>query len=129
MSSDTISVSRAVNGLRGTITVPGDKSISHRVAILGALARGSMQVSNYLCSEDCLNTLRAMQQLGAAVTPTDSPQNFTLTGTAMQPVAPARDIDCGNSGTGMRLMAGVLAALPFASRMYGDPSLSKRPMK
>lgn len=129
MSSDTISVSRAVNGLRGTITVPGDKSISHRVAILGALARGSMQVSNYLCSEDCLNTLRAMQQLGATVTPTDSPQNFILMGTAMQPVAPARDIDCGNSGTGMRLMAGVLAALPFASRMYGDPSLSKRPMK
>ncbi len=129
MSSDTISVSRAINGLRGTITVPGDKSISHRVAILGALARGSMQVSNYLCSEDCLNTLRAMQQLGATVTPTDSPQNFILMGTAMQPVAPARDIDCGNSGTGMRLMAGVLAALPFASRMYGDPSLSKRPMK
>jgi len=129
MSNDTITVSRAIGGLRGTITVPGDKSISHRVAILGALAEGSMKVHNYLCSEDCLNTLRAMQQLGATVTPGDSPQNFILTGTGMHPTAPAQDIDCGNSGTGMRLMAGVLAALPFASRMYGDPSLSSRPMK
>ncbi|MBQ8479323.1 MAG: 3-phosphoshikimate 1-carboxyvinyltransferase [Akkermansia sp.] len=129
MSSDTITVKRAANGLRGTITVPGDKSISHRVAILGALSCGSMQVRNYLCSEDCMNTLRAMQQLGAKVTPGDSPQNFTLTGTAMQPTAPTRDIDCGNSGTGMRLMAGVMAALPFNSCMFGDPSLSSRPMR
>lgn len=129
MSIDTITVRKAENGLRGTITVPGDKSISHRVAILGALAEGAMKVQNYLCSEDCMNTLRAMQQLGATVTPGDAPENFTLTGTAMQPVAPAKDIDCGNSGTGMRLMAGVMAALPFSSRMYGDPSLSSRPMK
>ena len=129
MSSDTITVKRAANGLRGTITVPGDKSISHRVAILGALSGGSMQVRNYLCSEDCMNTLRAMQQLGAEVTPGDAPQNFTLTGTGMQPTAPTKDIDCGNSGTGMRLMAGVMAALPFNSCMFGDPSLSSRPMK
>ncbi|MDO4817127.1 MAG: 3-phosphoshikimate 1-carboxyvinyltransferase [Akkermansia sp.] len=129
MASERISVSRAAHGLQGCIDVPGDKSISHRVAILGALARGSMRVKNYLCSEDCLNTLRAMQQLGATVTPGDTPQDFTLTGCAMQPAAPQRDIDCGNSGTGMRLMAGVLAALPFESRLYGDRSLSKRPMK
>ena len=129
MSSDTITTRRATGGLHGTITVPGDKSISHRVAILGALAEGSMQVKNYLCSEDCLNTLRAMQQLGAEVTPGDCPQNFTLTGTGMHPTAPAHDIDCGNSGTGMRLMAGVLASLPFRSRMFGDASLSSRPMK
>ena len=129
MSSDRITVRRATSGLRGTITVPGDKSISHRVAILGALGSGSMQVHNYLCSEDCINTLRAMQQLGATITPGDCPQNFTLTGTGMRPTAPAHDIYCGNSGTGMRLMAGVLAALPFRSRMFGDASLSSRPMK
>ncbi len=129
MSSDRITVARATGGLHGTITIPGDKSISHRVAILGALGSGSMKVSNYLCSEDCMNTLRAMQQLGAQVEPGDCLQNFTLTGTGMQPGAPAHDIDCGNSGTGMRLMAGVLAALPFHSRMYGDASLSSRPMK
>lgn len=129
MPTDTITVTTARNGLKGCICVPGDKSISHRVAILGTLARGSMQVRNYLCSEDCLNTLRAMQQLGAEVTPGDCPQNFTLTGTGMNPTAPQRDIDCGNSGTGMRLMAGVMAALPFRSRMFGDRSLCSRPMK
>lgn len=128
MSSDRITVNRATKGLRGTITVPGDKSISHRVAILGALGRGAMKVRNYLHSEDCLNTLRAMQQLGAQVEEEDGPQNFTLTGTGMSPQSPARDIDCGNSGTGMRLMAGMLAALPFRSRMFGDASLSSRPM-
>lgn len=130
MPSDyCISVQRSEHGLHGTITVPGDKSISHRVAILGALANGSMHIENYLCSEDCLNTLRAMQQLGATVIPGDCPQNFTLTGTGMAPTAPERDIDCGNSGTGMRLMAGVLAALPFNSCLYGDESLQSRPMK
>lgn len=130
MPSDySITVTRAERGLHGTIIVPGDKSISHRVAILGAMASGSMQVSNYLCSEDCLNTLRAMQQLGAVVTPGDAPQNFRLTGTAHSPQPPAKDIDCGNSGTGMRLMAGVLASLPFRSRLFGDHSLQSRPMK
>lgn len=129
MPSDTISVRRASSGLHGDITVPGDKSISHRVAILGALAQGSMEVRNYLCSEDCLNTLRAMQQLGAVVTPGDEPSHFTLTGTGMKPRAPQHDIDCGNSGTGMRLMAGVLAALPFRSCLYGDESLCSRPMR
>lgn len=129
MPSDTISVTAARNGLRGSICVPGDKSISHRVAILGTMAHGHMQVRNYLCSEDCLNTLRAMLQLGATVVPGDSAQNFTLIGTGMQPQAPQHDIDCGNSGTGMRLMAGMLAALPFDSKMYGDESLCSRPMK
>ncbi len=129
MQNNLISVKTAEQGLRGSICVPGDKSISHRVAILGTMARGSMRVQNYLCSEDCLNTLRAMQQLGAKVTPGEKPQNFILTGTDMAPQAPQFDIDCGNSGTGMRLMAGVLAALPFHSRMYGDDSLCSRPMK
>lgn len=129
MSSNSITVSRAAKGLKGTLTVPGDKSISHRVAILGALGNGTMQVRNFLCSEDCVNTLRAMQQLGAIVENSDCPQNFSLTGTGMRPTAPTRDIDCGNSGTGMRLMAGVLASLPFRSRMFGDASLSSRPMK
>ena len=128
-TSERITARHCAHGLLGGIRVPGDKSISHRVAILGALAHGSMRVENYLCSEDCLNTLRAMQQLGATVEPGAAPQDFTLTGCGMRPDAPQRDIDCGNSGTGMRLMAGVLAALPFQSRMFGDRSLSSRPMK
>lgn len=129
MQSKSITVQTAHHGLCGILRVPGDKSISHRVAILGSLAHGSMNVSNYLCSEDCLNTLKAMQQLGATIEPSETPENFTLIGNSMTPLAPQHDIDCGNSGTGMRLMAGVLAAQPFSSRMYGDNSLSKRPMK
>lgn len=129
----TLSTCRAAS-LRGVLAVPGDKSISHRVAILGGLAHGSMAVSNFLCSRDCLNTLRAMEQLGARVVPTRAvpgfgPVDFTLVGCGMAPTAPKRPIDCGNSGTGMRLLAGVLAALPFESRMFGDASLSSRPMK
>ena len=126
--SDTLSVSTRLSGLKGDFAVPGDKSISHRVAILGGLACGSMQVRNFLCSADCLNTLRAMQQLGAQVSPEPNPDCFTLVGVNMAPSAPARDIDCGNSGTGMRLLAGVLAALPFRSRLTGDDSLCSRPM-
>ena len=129
MASDIISTGLATHPLRGEITVPGDKSISHRVAILGGLASGTTCVRNYLCSADCLNTLRAMQQLGAIVSPTAHGADFSITGTGMRPVAPTADIDCGNSGTGMRLLAGVLSALPFSSRMVGDESLSRRPMR
>ncbi len=131
MSDSTLTTRRATQGIRATLTVPGDKSISHRVALLGAMAQGTMRVENFLCSEDCLNTLRAMEQLGARVSERDAsdPTSFCLTGVGMSPQAPAQDIDCGNSGTGMRLMAGLLAGLPFSSRLYGDESLSSRPMK
>ncbi len=128
MPTDTITVTRATQGLHGELCVPGDKSISHRVALLGMLAHGSMKVQNYLCSEDCLNTLRAMQQLGLGVAEGEQAGDFVLTGTGGAPHAPARDIDCGNSGTGMRLMAGILASLPFESRLFGDSSLCSRPM-
>ncbi len=128
MPSSTITVTRAAQGLHGELCVPGDKSISHRVALLGMLAHGSMKVRNYLCSEDCLNTLRAMQQLGLDVAEGEQAGDFTLTGTGGNPHAPERDIDCGNSGTGMRLMAGMLAALPFECRLFGDSSLCSRPM-
>ena len=128
MPTDTLTTATLTTGLRGELTVPGDKSISHRVAILGALAAGRTTVRNFLCSADCLNTLRAMQQLGATVSPAANPELFTITGTAGHPTAPAHEIDCGNSGTGMRLMAGALAALPFTSRLTGDSSLCSRPM-
>ncbi len=119
--------------LHGELLVPGDKSISHRAAILGGLAEGTTEVSNFLCSEDCLNTLRAMEQLGARVEVLEAregygPTRFRITGVGMKPVAPAHAIDCGNSGTGMRLMAGMLAACPFDSEMFGDASLCSRPM-
>ena len=125
--------SHFISSLQGVLTVPGDKSISHRAAILGGLARGVTEVDNFLCSEDCLNTLRAMEQLGATVEVLEEregygPVRFRITGVAMKPAAPERPIDCGNSGTGMRLLAGMLAACPFDSEMFGDASLSSRPM-
>lgn len=125
--------SHSISSLQGVLTVPGDKSISHRAAILGGLAEGVTEVDNFLCSEDCLNTLRAMEQLGARVEVLEEreghgPVRFRITGVAMKPAAPERPIDCGNSGTGMRLLAGMLAACPFDSEMFGDASLSSRPM-
>lgn len=125
--------SHSIPSLQGVLTVPGDKSISHRAAILGGLAEGVTEVDNFLCSEDCLNTLRAMQQLGAQVEVLEErqghgPVRFRITGVGMKPQKPCRPIDCGNSGTGMRLLAGVLAACPFDSEMFGDASLSSRPM-
>ena len=125
--------SRSISSLQGVLTVPGDKSISHRAAILGGLADGVTEVDNFLCSEDCLNTLRAMEQLGARVEVLESregcgPVRFRITGVAMRPHSPSRPIDCGNSGTGMRLLASMLAACPFDSEMFGDASLSSRPM-
>lgn len=125
--------SHSIPSLKGVLTVPGDKSISHRAAILGGLAKGVTEVDNFLCSEDCLNTLRAMEQLGAKVEVLEEregygPVRFRVTGVAMKPAVPERPIDCGNSGTGMRLLAGMLAACPFDSEMFGDASLSSRPM-
>lgn len=125
--------SHTISSLQGVLTVPGDKSISHRAAILGGLAKGVTEVDNFLCSEDCLNTLRAMEQLGARVEVLEEragygPIRFRITGVAMRPTPPAHPIDCGNSGTGMRLLAGMLAACPFDSEMFGDASLSSRPM-
>ena len=95
--------SHSISSLQGALTVPGDKSISHRAAILGGLAEGVTEVDNFLCSEDCLNTLRAMEQLGAKVDVLEErqgygPVRFRITGVAMSPKAPERPIDCGNSG-------------------------------
>lgn len=129
MANDTISTRTARGPLRGELSVPGDKSITHRVAILGGLAEGSTRVRNFLCSEDCLHTLRAMEQLGVTLSAAPNPHEFTLTGTGMRPGAPQGEIECGNSGTGMRLLTGVLSALPYSSRVVGDASLSRRPMQ
>ena len=116
--------SHSISSLQGVLTVPGDKSISHRAAILGGLAEGVTEVDNFLCSEDCLNTLRAMEQLGAKVDVLEErqgygPVRFRITGVAMSPKAPERPIDCGNSGTGMRLLAGMLAACPLIRKCLG----------
>lgn len=122
-----------IHSLHAEFTVPGDKSMSHRAAILGGLSDGVCTINNFLPSEDCVHTLRAMQALGADhevldELPGHGPLNLKLHGRSMQLSAPNRAIDCGNSGTGMRLLAGLLAGQSFTSELFGDESLSGRPM-
>jgi 3-phosphoshikimate 1-carboxyvinyltransferase len=123
----------AISKLHAEFSVPGDKSISHRAAILSGLSNGTCTIRNFLPSEDCLNTLNAMKALGASYQILDElegygPINLRSHGQSMKLSAPASPIDCGNSGTGMRLLAGLLAGQPFVSELFGDPSLSSRPM-
>jgi 3-phosphoshikimate 1-carboxyvinyltransferase len=114
--------------LETRLKVPGDKSMSHRAILLAGLAEGTSRISGFLTSEDCLCTLRAMQALGAKVDfLSDNTFDVTGVGGECQPVL--ETIDCGNSGTLMRLISGVLAAQPFPSRLSGDVSLNSRPMK
>jgi 3-phosphoshikimate 1-carboxyvinyltransferase len=115
--------------IAGTIRVPGDKSISHRALMFGALAEGETRISGFLPGEDCLATLAAVRELGVAIerpTPTD----VVVHGRGYHRLqAPGRPLDMGNSGTAMRLFAGLLAAQPFDSVLIGDESLSRRPME
>lgn len=117
--------------VRGRIQVPGDKSISHRYAILSALADGRSTIANYAPGGDCQSTLACLAALGVAIERPDGPGGVVaVTGRGLGGFAPpAAPLDCGNSGTTMRLMAGVLAAHPFPSTLFGDASLSRRPMR
>lgn len=120
--------------LPAEITVPGDKSISHRAAMFAGLAEGTTVVSGFLPSEDCLCSLKAMEALGAVVEPLVEEVGvglvkMAITGRAMKLQAPTAPVDCGNSGTTMRLLSGILAGQSFTTELFGDASLSKRPMK
>ncbi len=107
--------------------VPGDKSISHRMAMLGALASGTTTVRGFLRSADCLALLEAMSKLGASYAFDGDLLHIRGTGGCFH--APHRPLDMGNSGTGMRLLAGLLAGFPFTSELTGDASLRSRPMR
>ena len=112
----------------GTVRVPGDKSISHRSLILGSLADGESRIRGILDSEDVRSTAGVLRALGASIPPL-SP-DMQVKGVGLRGLrAPRGNLDCGNSGTTTRLMAGVVAAHPFPARFVGDASLSKRPMK
>ena len=124
---------QAISSLRAELRVPGDKSMSHRAAMLAGLSDGACHIRNFLPSEDCLNTLNAMRSMGVRVEVLDEMQGFgpvemILHGRSMHLDAPQAPIDCGNSGTGMRLLAGLLAGQAFDSELFGDESLSSRPM-
>ena len=114
--------------IHAELEVPGDKSISHRAIMLAAMSNGPCVIKGFLPSEDCLCTVAAIRALGIEIEAADE-TTFVVHGKRGVFTPPKRDIDCGNSGTTMRLLAGILAGQPFRSRLVGDASLSKRPMK
>lgn len=121
-------VSRAARGLAGTVAVPGDKSISHRALMLGALAVGETRIEGLLEGEDVLATAAAMRALGAEVE-RHGDGTWTVAGVGVGGMAePAGVLDLGNSGTAARLICGILAGQPFTAFMTGDASLCRRPM-
>ena len=114
--------------IRGRLTMPGDKSISHRAAIIAAMATGVTRVTNYSTSADCATTLSCLEQLGVRIE--RRPGEVTIRGVSTDGFRQTKElIDCGNSGTTMRLLAGILASQPFKSTLTGDASLRSRPMQ
>jgi 3-phosphoshikimate 1-carboxyvinyltransferase len=115
--------------LRGRIRMPGDKSVSHRAVMLGALAEGVTEVTGFLDGEDCLRTLQAFRAMGVDIE-RRSQTALSLRGAGLHGLKPPTgDLDLGNSGTSMRLMAGILSGQAFDSSLTGDESLRHRPMK
>ncbi len=109
------------------ITVSGDKSISHRAVMIASLANGPCVLRGFSRSVDCMNTVVAMRALGIKIEQPE-PEVLIVHGNKRKLSAPGDAINCGNSGTTMRLLAGILTGQPFKSRLVGDGSLSKRPM-
>ncbi|WP_130471617.1 3-phosphoshikimate 1-carboxyvinyltransferase [Candidatus Magnetaquicoccus inordinatus] len=127
-ATDTLS-SRAATRLHGETTVPGDKSISHRSIMLGALAEGETEVHHLLEGEDVLRTVAAFRNMGVEIVRDDA-GIYRIQGVGLDGLREADDVlDMGNSGTAMRLLSGVLASQPFFTVLTGDASLRQRPMK
>src|SRR5215472_3744713 len=119
---------RRASSISGSITLPGDKSISHRYAMIAAIAEGATRIQNYSTGADCHSTLGCVRALGIDVE--GGGTEFVIHGKGLDGLrAPAADLDAGNSGSTIRMLTGILAAQPFRSRIGGDESLSRRPMQ
>lgn len=117
-----------VNALRGEVTIPGDKSISHRAVMFGSLAEGITEVTNFLQGADCLSTIEAFRKMGIEIE--NTPEKILIHGKGLHGLqAPASVLDMGNSGTTTRLISGILAGQSFESTLTGDASIQKRPMR
>jgi len=117
------------NSLKGEITPPPDKSISHRAVMFASLAKGQSRIKNFLWAKDPISSLNAMKSLGVKIEVNDI-KEIIIHGEGLQSLKEPEDvIDCGNSGTTMRLLSGILAGQPFLSILSGDESLRQRPMK
>jgi 3-phosphoshikimate 1-carboxyvinyltransferase len=127
MDPSSQAIVRPARSIRGTILLPGDKSISHRYAMLAGLADGPSRLENYSTGADCASTLGCMRALGVKWERKENVVEVQGSGTSL--LAPATVLDCGNSGSTMRMLSGIVAGQPFSSEMVGDESLSRRPME
>lgn len=119
---------RKVTGLKGEVTVPGDKSISHRSVMFGSIAKGTTEIHNYLQGADCLSTISCFQKMGVEIE--NKRETVLVKGNGLRGLkAPVGVLDCGNSGTTTRLISGILSAQNFEVTLTGDQSIQKRPMK
>lgn len=119
---------KKVNGLKGEVQIPGDKSISHRGIMLGALAKGTTKITNFLQGADCLSTIGCFRQMGIAIENTSD--EVLVHGKGLHGLrAPQDTLDVGNSGTTIRLLSGILAPQAFSATLTGDSSIQARPMK
>jgi 3-phosphoshikimate 1-carboxyvinyltransferase len=128
MQESKTAVIRPARNILGSLRVPGDKSISHRYAMLAALAKGPSRLDNFATGADCASTLGCVRALGCKVEQDDKGVTV-IDGLGPQLNAPSAALDCGNSGSTMRMLSGIVAGQPFDSELIGDESLSRRPMK
>ena len=125
-------IERRTSPLRGEITVPGDKSISHRAVMFGSIARGNTEITGFLPGADCLSTVDCFRRLGVDIDTSPEKGRVTVRGKGMRGLCPASDpvdLYTGNSGTTTRIISGILAPQPFTSVVSGDASISSRPMR
>ena len=130
MESDSHVIVRPARSVRGSISLPGDKSISHRYAMLAAIANGPSRLENYSTGADCASTLGCLRSLGVKWERKNGADNIIeMQGSGLSLAAPGESLDCGNSGSTMRMLSGIVAGQKFTSEMAGDESLSRRPME
>jgi 3-phosphoshikimate 1-carboxyvinyltransferase len=130
MKSDSQVIVRPARGVRGSVSLPGDKSISHRYAMLAAIADGPSRLANYSTGADCASTLDCLRSLGVKWERRDGSDNvIEMQGSGTSLTAPTQPLDCGNSGSTIRMLSGIVAGQKFSSEMAGDESLSRRPME
>ncbi|HZQ25166.1 MAG TPA: 3-phosphoshikimate 1-carboxyvinyltransferase [Terriglobales bacterium] len=127
MKSQSTTVIRPARNVLGSVRLPGDKSISHRYAMLSAIAEGKSRLENYSTGADCASTLACLRSLGCPWSRLDD-GSIEIEGKGQQLQGPESPLDCGNSGSTMRMLSGILAGQSFTSELVGDESLSRRPM-
>jgi 3-phosphoshikimate 1-carboxyvinyltransferase len=130
MKSESQVIVRPARNVRGNVSLPGDKSISHRYAMLAAIADGPSRLENYSTGADCASTLKCLRSLGVQWERKDSDENvIEVQGSGLTLTAPLEPLDCGNSGSTIRMLSGIVAGQRFTTEMAGDESLSRRPME